>query len=117
MQVPGRHARALRQHGRGDELIGEKLADAEAQLVADRRPGAADLEVADVVGHEAGARAEDREVGAALLHQLELVGLDGLADLVVADLQVGGTRGRCDGSWMPAICALRQASSAFGAVV
>jgi hypothetical protein len=35
---------------------GKQLRDAVAQLVADRRPGAADLEVADVVGHEAGAR-------------------------------------------------------------
>ncbi|MPN05686.1 hypothetical protein SDC9_152937 [bioreactor metagenome] len=40
-----------------------------------------------MVGHEAGARTEDGEVGAAFLHQLELVLFDGLAQVVVADLQ------------------------------
>ena len=59
------------------------------------------------------ARAEQRDVAAALFHQLELVGLDGLAQLVVADLQVA-TLGMAAGSWMPAICALRQFSSALG---
>ena len=42
-------------------------------------------EVANMVGHEAGAWAEDGQVAAALLHLLELVGEDGLAQLVVAD--------------------------------
>jgi len=38
--------------------------------------------------HEAGARAEDRQVGSALSHLGKLVGLDALAQLVVGDLQV-----------------------------
>jgi hypothetical protein len=77
----------LRQHGRADEVVREQLRDAEAQLVADRRPGGTDFEVANVVGHEAGTRREDGEVGAALPHLPKLVLLDGLAQLVVADLQ------------------------------
>jgi hypothetical protein len=59
-------ARALRQHRRGNEVLGEEPGDAVAEFVADRGPGARNLEVADVVRHEAGARAEDREVAAAL---------------------------------------------------
>jgi hypothetical protein len=74
------------------------------------------LEVADVVGHEAGARAEDGEVAAALAHLGQLVQLDGLAQFVVADLQVGRL-GHLGGVLMPAIWALRQVSSALGAVV
>ncbi|CCD95517.1 hypothetical protein BRAO375_4360016 [Bradyrhizobium sp. ORS 375] len=85
-------ARRLRQHGDADEIVREQLADAIAQLVADRRPGRGHLEVADVVGHEARARREHREVAAALLHLLELVALDALAQLVVADLELGGLR-------------------------
>jgi hypothetical protein len=80
----------LRQHGGADEVVREQLADAVAQLVADGRPGGGRVEVADVVGHEAGARAEDGEVGAALLHQAQLVAFDGVAQLVVGDLQLGG---------------------------
>ena len=45
----------------------------------------ADVEVTDVVGHEAGARAEDGDVRAALFHLGELVGFNGLAQLVVSD--------------------------------
>jgi hypothetical protein len=47
---------------------------------------------------------------------LSWLALDGLAQFVVADLQVGHARhgGRV---LMPAICALRQVSSALGAVV
>ena len=52
----------LRQHGRADEVVGEQLAHAVAQLVADRSPGGRDIEVANVVGHEAGTRAEDGQV-------------------------------------------------------
>jgi hypothetical protein len=66
------------------------------------------VEVADVVRHEAGARLKMRDVAAALLHQAQLVGLDGLAQLVVADLQLGRLRGMAAGSWMPAIWRLRQ---------
>ena len=113
----GGDARALRQHRRRDEVVGEQPAHAVAELVADRGPGRRHLEVADVVGHEARARAEDREVRAARLHLLELVGLDRLADLVVGDLRGRRRSGLADGSVMPAICRLRHASSALGAVV
>jgi len=82
------HAGALRQHGHGHEVLGEQRGDAVAQLVADGGPAAGHIEVANVVGHEARARAEQRDVAAALLHQPELVGLDGLAQFVVADVQV-----------------------------
>src|SRR4029453_4465800 len=40
--------------------------------------------------HEAGARAEQGEVAAALLHLLELVVGDGVAQLIVADLEIAG---------------------------
>ena len=83
----GLDAGALRQHGRADEIVGEELRDPEAQLVADRGPGRADGEVADVMGHEAGAGAENREIAAARLHQLELVRFDQLAKLIIADLE------------------------------
>src|SRR5579863_2155156 len=78
----------LRQHRRTGEIVGEQLADAPAQLVANRSPRRRHLEVADVMGHEACARAEDGQIAAALLHLPELVVDDGLAQLVVADLQL-----------------------------
>jgi hypothetical protein len=71
-------------------VLGEKLAHTKHQLVADRRPARRNLKVADVVGHEARARRKQRQVAAALAHQLELIGLDRLAQLVVADLEVRG---------------------------
>jgi hypothetical protein len=74
---------ALGQHGCGHKVVGEQLADAKAQLVANGGPGAAHLKVANVVGHEAGARAEDGDVRAALFHQAQLVGFNGFAQLVV----------------------------------
>ena len=73
MQVAGSTPGDCGSIAAGDEVVGEQLADAEAQLVADRGPGRGDVEVADVMRHEAGARAEEREVAAALLHQLQLV--------------------------------------------
>ncbi len=47
-----------------------------------------------MVRHEAGARAEDGEIAAALLHLLELVADDALAQLVVADLELADLRHR-----------------------
>src|SRR3954468_1802684 len=44
------------------------------------------------MSHEAGARAEDREVEPPLPHEPELVRLDRLAQLVVADLEIGSPR-------------------------
>ena len=89
----GVHAGRLGQHGCWDEVVGEQLADTEAQLVADGSPGARCLEVTDVVRHKGGAGAEDGQVRAAFLHQAQLVGFDGLADFVVADLQGSHRRG------------------------
>ena len=81
-------ARRLRQHRRADEILGEQRRDAVAQLVADGGPGGRDFKVADVVGHEAGARGEHGQIGAALLHQFELIGLDRLPQFVVGNLQI-----------------------------
>src|SRR5689334_19156355 len=84
-------ARTLRQHRRGNEMIGKEPVDAVAQLVADRSPRARDLEIADVMRHEAGARTEYRDVQPALTHLSQLVALDRFAQLVVADTQLGRT--------------------------
>ena len=77
----------LRQHGGTYEVVGEELDHAEAELVADRCPRAGDVEIANVVRHETGAGAENRQIATALAHEFELVQLDGLAQLVVADDQ------------------------------
>ncbi|MCY1169168.1 hypothetical protein D9M73_91870 [compost metagenome] len=82
------HARRLRQHGRRHKVVREKLAYAVAQFIADRSPCGRHIEVADVVRHETCTRAEDGQVGAALFHEAQLVLLYGLAQLVIADLQV-----------------------------
>ena len=71
---------ALRQHRRADEMVGKQLGDAEAELVADRGPGRTHGEIADVMGHEAGAGAEDRQIAAALPHQAQLVRFDRLRE-------------------------------------
>ena len=97
-------AGALRQHRRANEMVGKQLGDAIAQLVADRGPGRAHGEIADVMGHEAGAGAEDRQIAAALPHQAQLVRLDQLAKLVVANLQFcdfGGDGGVLDAGDLP----------------
>src|SRR5690606_19983710 len=52
----------------------------------------AGFEAADVMRHEARARREDRQVAAALVHLRELVSLDRLAQLVVADAQLRSLR-------------------------
>ena len=83
------HTGRLGQHGRRHKMIGEKLRHAEAQFVANRSPGGRDVEVANVVGHEAGAGAEDGDVRPALFHLGQLVGLNRLAQFVVADFQLG----------------------------
>jgi hypothetical protein len=53
----------MRQLRRADEIVGKDFGDAIAELIADRGPGRADREVADVMRHEAGAGREDREIG------------------------------------------------------
>lgn len=73
-------------------MVRKKLSDAMAQFVADRRPGRAGVEVADVMGHEAGARRKNGEIQVAFLHLGQLVGPDAFAQFVVADVQVAGAR-------------------------
>ena len=77
----------LRQHGGTDEVVGVELRHAEAEFVANCRPSAGHVEIANVMRHEAGARAENRQIAAALAHEFELVQLDRLAQFVVADDQ------------------------------
>jgi len=69
-----------------------------------------------MVRHEAGARAEDGKIAAALLHLLELLSTmlsRSSSSLIRSSLALG----IAEGSLIPAICRLRQSSSAFGAVV
>ena len=82
------HAGRLRQHGHRVKPTREELAHAVDQFIADSGPGAADLEITDVVGHETGTRREQGDVAAAFQHQLELVGANSLAEIVVADFQI-----------------------------
>jgi hypothetical protein len=77
----------LRQHGGADEVVGKKLCHAEAEFVTNRRPGRRHVEIANVVRHEAGAGAENRQIATALAHEFELVQLNRLAQFVVADDQ------------------------------
>jgi hypothetical protein len=70
-------------------MVGEEGADSMAKLVAEGGPRRRDGKVPDMVRHEARARAEDRDVRAASFHELELVRLDGFADLVIADPELG----------------------------
>ena len=87
-----RHARRLRQLAHADEVLRIERADAMDQIVADLRPFEADALVADMMPHAGGTRREDRQIGAALALQLELVLLDAFADLVVGHFQRGARR-------------------------
>jgi hypothetical protein len=71
------------------KLSGEKIDHALDQVVAAPRPGLADRLVTDVVSHGRGARREDRHVSATLADQAQLVVLDRLTDLVIADVGIG----------------------------
>ena len=64
------------------------------QVVADLRPFLRDREITDVMAHAGGARRENREVGAALLLELELSALDALANLVIGHFQARARRQR-----------------------
>jgi hypothetical protein len=77
----------LRQLAHADEILRVERADAMDQIVADLRPFQAHALVADVMAHAGSARREDRDIGAALALQLELVLLDAFADFVVGDFQ------------------------------
>ena len=106
MQVAGSTPGLCGSIAAGMKWSGNSCADAEAQLVADRRPGAADLEVADVVRHEAGARAEDRQVAAALAH-LGAAGWSRSISRSSSSLIFRSAAfGIGAGSLMPAICAV-----------
>ena len=50
------------------KMVREQPGYAVAQLVADGRPFGGDAEIADMVGHEGGARAEDSQVDPTLAH-------------------------------------------------
>jgi hypothetical protein len=87
----------LRQHRRADEVVGEELRDAVAQLVADRRPGA-ELTLKSpmwwamkLARGEKMVRSEPRS-----FIFFSWLALDRFAQFVVADLQLGnlGHRGR-----------------------
>src|SRR5215475_4341650 len=77
------------QLAHADEIVRIERADAMDEVVADLRPYAAGLRRADVVRHAGGARREDGDVGAALALELELGLFQAVADLVVADSEVG----------------------------
>ena len=96
-----RHTRRLRQLADAHEVLRKEVHHALDQVVAAPRPGLAHRFVADMVCHGGGARAEDRQVGAAFAQQAQLVLLHRLADLVVGNIGIGGIdiapglEGRC----------------------
>jgi hypothetical protein len=59
------------------------------QFVGNLRPFGAGFRSADVMAHAAGSRREQRHVGAALALEFQLR-LHAFAQLIVADLQIGG---------------------------
>ena len=83
------HPRRLRQLAHPDEIVGIERAHAMNHLVAQLRPGEADLEISDMVTHAHGARGEDGQIRAALALELELRPFEAFADLVIAHLERG----------------------------
>ena len=69
-------------------MIWKQLTHAVAQLVANGSPCGRHIEIANVVSHETGARAEQGQVRSALFHQTQLIGLNRFAQLVIAYFQV-----------------------------
>src|SRR5204863_9736456 len=90
--VGGRDARRLRKLAHADEALWKERADAMDHVVHGARPVSARRLVADVMRHAARARREERQVHAPLTLDAKLVLLDRLADLVVADFEVGRER-------------------------
>jgi hypothetical protein len=84
--------RDLRELADAGEVLREQPGDPVDEVVADPRPGDRGGRIGDVVAHGRRAGGEDRQVGAALARDPQLVGLDRLPDLVVADLGVGRHR-------------------------
>ena len=90
--VRRRHARRLRQLADADEVLRVERDGPMDQVVADARPFGAGRRGARMMRHAAGARREDRQVGAALLLEGDLVGLEAGAQLVVGDAEIGRQR-------------------------
>src|SRR5690606_16840463 len=82
----------LGQHANPDEGLRIELDHPRDQVVAAAGPLQANGLVSDVGRHGGGAWREDRQVGAALAQQTQLVLLDGLADVFIRDVGIGGRR-------------------------
>src|SRR5690606_18432064 len=82
-----RCAGRLRQLRDADEVLRIELREPVDQVVAMLGPRAARRLVADVVPHPARTRREQRDVGAPLPLELELIPLDAFPELIVADVQ------------------------------
>ena len=74
----------LWQHGRGRNDPG-KFRDPADEVITVARPGGRGFEITGVVGHKGCPRGEDLHVNPALIHQAQLIGFDGFADLVIRD--------------------------------
>ena len=98
MQVSGATPGLCGSIAAGMKWSGNSRLDAVAQLVADRGPGRRHLEVADVVGHEARARAEDRQVAS----RARFISASWLVSIVSRSssslIVSSATRGLADGS-------------------
>src|SRR5580658_7630581 len=79
------HARRLGKLAYTDKILGIQVRHALNKIVAGASPALRHRFVADMVRHGGCARGENRDVCASLPLQLQLVGLDSLADLVIAD--------------------------------
>ena len=77
--------RALWQLANRHEILWKDVADTADQVVAMFGPCLGGAGVADMVTHPAGARREHGDIGAALLLDTKLVGLDAFTDLVITD--------------------------------
>jgi hypothetical protein len=84
-----RHARGLRKHRYARKTVGKEARDAMDEFVTDTRPGRAHLKIANVMRHKTRARRKNRQVRASRAHFRELIAFDRLAQLVVADLELG----------------------------
>src|SRR6185437_848789 len=90
--IGDRHSRRLRELTDAGEVFGVEVDDPLDEVVVGAGPGGRHLLIADVMTHRRGAWREEREIAAALSLQLELIGLDTLADLIIGDLRRGGRR-------------------------
>ena len=84
--VRGRHTRRLRKLTDSDEVFRVQIHNAMNHVVADARPGQAQVRVSDVMAHRRRAGRKNCEVGAALSLKFQLCRFQALADLIVADV-------------------------------